>query len=241
MNATVFHRLAAALLGTLAAGAAHAQTGAPLPTRAMDQQCGVVPDSVRPPTPGQIAERGQLRDRLVAIGRRNGVTAPTGLLMVDVDSTYKGSVLFMESNYPEAAVRQTTEAVSEYLSTLPRGRRYQALIRVDGEYPAVAPGHQHCRPVMLNWEDQRTAMDRVWRGHPERGKLAAPVNREVVLLLVVSREGRVTYSGVARPSGDAYLDEAAPAIGRVLKFEPATLDGIPFDARYRLRLPFTIR
>jgi TonB family protein len=241
MITPLFRRLCAAALCTLAADAAQAQTGRPLPTRAMDQQCGVVPDSVRPPTPGQIAERGQLRERLVAIGRRNGVSAPTGLLMVDVDSTYKGTVLFMQSNYPEPAVRQTTRAVSEYLSSLPRGRRYQALIRVDGEYPAVAPGRQHCRPVLKNWEDQQEEMARVWRGHPERGKLAAAVDRQVVLLLVVSRDGTVTYSGIARPSGDPYLDEAAPSVGRVLKFEPATLDGIPFDARYRLPLNFSIR
>lgn len=234
---------AAALAGVLAAAhtaAAHAQTR-PLPTRAPGQACTTVPDSVRGPTPGQIAERGKLRGRLVEIGRSNGVTAPQGLLLVDVDSTRKGSLLFMDSNYPAAGVTQVTRAVQEYMQSLPAGRGYQALIRVDGEYPAISPGHQHCTPVLLNSQTQTTLTEEAIARHPDHGKLAEPVWRRVVVLLVSNREGGISFAQTVRSSGDEYLDRAAEEIGRKLRFAPATLDGVPFDARFRFTLGFEIQ
>lgn len=222
------------------AGAARAQTRA-LPTRAPGQTCITVPDTVRGPTPGQIAERGRLRDQLVQIGRRNGVVAPQGLLMVDVDASRKGNLLFMDSNYPAPAVEQATRAVNEYLQSLPPGRGYQALIRVDGEYPAILPGHQHCAPVLLNPQERVDMIREAADHHPDHGKLAQPVTKQVLVLLVSNREGGVSFAGIARSSGDEYLDHAAAEIGRKLRFAPATLDGVPFDARFRLTVGFEIQ
>jgi TonB family protein len=232
------HLPAACALVLFAASAAHAQNR--LPVRALDQRCSVVPDSVRGPTPGQIAERQELRAKILDIGRRNGVAEPHGLLLVDVDSTRKGALLFMDSNYPAAGVEQVTRAVGEYLTSLPSGRGYQALIRVDGEYPAILPGRQRCTPVLLNHEERVQWIADASSKHPERGKLPAPVTRTVVVLLVSNREGGVSYAAVARSSGDAYLDEAAVAIGRKLRFSPATLDGVPFDARFRFTVGFAV-
>ncbi len=234
---------AAVLAGALVlvhAGAARAQVPN-VSVRAAGQHCTTVPDSVRGPTPGQIAERGKLRDQLVAIGRRNAVTEPRGLLLVDVDSTRKGKLLFMESNYPAAGVEQVSSAVAEYLRSLPRGRGYQALIRVDGEYPAMRPGRQHCTPVHINPQDQITLVGRAVAAHPDRGKLAQPVRREALVLLVSNREGNVSFASVVRSSGDEYLDRAAEEIGRMMRFTPATLDGLPLDARFRFPVRFTIR
>lgn len=231
--------LLAAALAVLASAAAHAQ--APLASRVPGQRCETVPDSVRGPTPGQLTESRQLRAQLVEIGRRNGVNEPQGLLLVDVDSTRKGVLLFMHSNYPEAGVAQVTAAVDKYMESLPSGRGYQALIRVDGEYPAILPGRQHCRPVLLNEQERIDMIGQAVRNHPERGKLAAPVTRQAVVLLVANREGGVSLAVVARSSGDEYLDRAAEEIGRRLQFAPATLDGVPFDARFRFPVGFTIR
>ncbi|MBD0319102.1 MAG: energy transducer TonB [Gemmatimonadetes bacterium] len=222
------------------AGAARAQTPN-VSVRAAGQHCSTVPDTIKGPTPGQIAERAKLREQLVAIGRRNGVTEPQGLLLVDVDSTRKGKLLFMETNYPAAGVEQVTGAVAEYLRSLPQGRGYQALIRVDGEYPAMLPGRQHCTPVLITPQDRVTLIERAVAGHPDRGKVAQPLRREALVLLVSNREGRVAFASVIRSSGDEYLDRAAEEIGRNMKFTPATLDGIPLDARFRFPVGFTVQ
>jgi TonB family protein len=222
------------------AGAARAQTPN-ISVRAAGQHCATVADSIKGPTPGQIAERAKLRDQLVAIGRRNGVTEPQGLLLVDVDSTRKGKLLFMESNYPAAGVEQVTRAVAEYLQSLPQGRGYQALIRVDGEYPAIRAGRQRCTPVLISLQDQVTLIERAEAGHPDAGKLARPVRREALVLLVSNREGGVPFASVIRSSGDEYLDRAAEEIGRNMRFTPATLDGLPFDARFRFPISFHIK
>ncbi len=230
----------AACAAALFVTGAHAQTPRSTPSRALGQTCAVVADTVRGPTPGQIAERQELRAKILEIGRRNGVTAPQGLLLVDVDSTRKGALLFMDSNYPAAGVEQVTGAVGEYLTSLPSGRGYQALIRVDGEYPAILPGRQRCTPVLLNHDERVQMIYDASSKHPERGKLPAPVTRTVVVLLVSNRDGGVSYAGVARSSGDAYLDAAAADIGRKLRFAPATLDGVPFDARFRFTVGFAL-
>jgi TonB family protein len=234
-----FLRPAAFALLFFAAGAAHAQNR--LPVRATGQQCAVVPDSIRGPTPGQIAERQQLRARILEIGRRSGVAEPQGLLLVDVDSTRRGALLFMDSNYPEPAVAQVTARVGEYLTSLPSGRGYQALIRVDGEYPAILPGRQRCTPVLLNHAEFGQMIADASSKHPLRGKLRTPVRREAVVLLVSDRAGGVPYSAIARSSGDEYLDAAAAEIGRKLRFAPATLDGVPFDARFRFTVGFALQ
>jgi TonB family protein len=232
-----------ALLAALALAAAPigAQTGS-LPARVPGQRCSILSDSTRGPTPGQLAEIHLLRSRLLDVARRSGVTDPHGLLLVDVDSTRHGQLLFIESNYPPAAVQQATDSVQSYLQSLPGGRGYQALLRVDGDYPAVAPGKQHCLPVIYTSNDDRLEMIQdAQRRHPDAGKLAAPVQRQVLVLLVVNREGNVAFSALARSSGDAFLDEAAVQMGRSLRFAPATLDGQPFDMRIRFPVAFEIQ
>lgn len=224
------------IAGSLPAGAQRT------PTRVVGARCTTVADTIRGPTPAQIAERQELRGRLVAVGRRNGVTEPQGLLLVDVDSTRRGQLLFLESNFPEPAVQQATRAVAEYLESLPSGRGYQALIRVDGEYPAITPGRQHCTPVLLTMNDERLRMmHEAERRHPEAGKLAAPLRRQALVLLAVSRTGSVALAAIARSSGDEYLDAAAVEIGRRLRFSPATLDGEPFDTRIRFPVGFEVQ
>jgi TonB family protein len=203
--------------------------------------CAVVPDTVPGPTPGQIAERYELRDDVVAVARRHGVETPTGLLFIDLDASRRGDLFFLESNFPTAAVDEATRRVAEYLATVPGGAGYRALVRVDGPYLAPAPGRQHCRPELDNIQDFLNLVHEAARTHPEAGHLAKPVVRTAVVRLVVNREGRVVFAGLENPSGDPVLDPAAVEIAEQLRFLPATLDDEPFDVRIRFPMRFSLR
>jgi TonB family protein len=227
----------AALLVLAHSGAAHAQTPS---TPRLPQQCVVLPDTFRGPNPRQVVERRQLRARMDSIARAAGVAEPRGLLLVDVDSTRRGKVLFLETNLPDPVVQRATVAVQQYLSTLVQGRAYQALIRIDGDYVPMAPGKRHCIPAIANDSERSTMMKNVLDRHPDADRNREPITRRVQMRLVVNREGDVSYVDVEQPSGDAFLDPLAPEIARRLRFHPARLDGIPFDARFRYTMTFVI-
>lgn len=227
--------LAAALIATtFAAGALRAQAAPPPP------RCAVIPDTVPGPTAQQVRERTELRDRIQAALRAHGQPVG-GLLMVDVDSTRRGKVLFMDAPLPDSTRRAATALVAAYLETLAAGRAYQALIRIDGDYPAMAPGRRHCRPELANPDSLSGMMQAVLERHPENGRHAQAVQKRATVRMVVTREGRVAHVEVDRPTGDAFIDQNLEAIALRLRFDPATLDGEPFDVRFRFTLTFNVR
>lgn len=207
----------------------------------VEQSCRVVPDTAVVPTAGQIRERRELRARLDSIGRANGVAEPAGLLLVDVDSTRQGKVIFIETNYPQPVADAATRAVGEYLRTLQGGRAYQALVRIDGDYAALAPGKRHCAPALANQGELSTMVQRVLARHPEAGTHSTPRAKRAVVRLVVDRAGKVAYVEVDTPTGDPNLDPYLAPIAERLRFLPAKLDDAPFDARFRFTLTFNVR
>jgi TonB family protein len=226
-----------ALVLAIVPSAARAQPARELP----GQPCSVVPDTAVVPTPKQVQERRELRARLDSIGRANGIAAPAGLLLVDVNAERQGKVIFIDANYPQPVVDAATRSVAEYLSTLPAGKAYQALVRIDGDYPALAPGRRHCPPVLANRDTLSDLMQRVLQRHPDAGRLSAPVARRAVVRLVVSHEGRVSYAEVEQPTGDAAIDPYVETIARSLRFLPARLDGTAYDTRFRFTMTFTVK
>lgn len=220
------------LAAALIAPGVHAQAATP--------RCAAIPDSLPGPTPRQIAERNELRDQIQAVLRAHGQPA-AGLLLVDVDSTRRGKVLFMEASLPDSTRRAAMSLVATYLETLHGGRAYQALIRIDGEYPAMTPGRRHCRPELANADTLSGMMQAVLERHPEAGRHEQAVVKRATVRMVVTREGRVAYVEVDRPTGDAFIDQTLEAIAMRLRFRPATLDGEPFDVRFRFNLTFNVR
>lgn len=219
-----------ALLGLLAPAAVAAQA----PGR-----CAIVPDSILPPTPQQVREADEMREELRGILQRHG-QAPEGLLMVDVDSTRRGRLLFMDAVIPDTTRAAVLAHVAEYLETLPGGHGYQALIRMDATYPAVAPGKRRCRPDFDNPGEFHQTLGRLMRGHPASGRhVTHPLTYPLVLLLVVGRDGHVPYAEVLNPTGDEHVDTHAVEAAKVLRFLPASLDEVPIDVR--LRFPITVQ
>lgn len=224
------------LAAALVAPGAHAQAT----TRVATPRCTAIPDSLPGPTPQQIVERNELRDQIQGVLRAHGQPA-AGLLLVDVDSTRRGKVLFMEASLPDSTRRAAMSLVATYLETLHAGRAYQALIRIDGGYPAMTPGRRHCRPELANADTLSDMMQTVLERHPEAGTREQAVVKRATVRMVVTREGRVAYAEVDRPTGDAFIDATLEAIAMRLRFHPATLDDEPFDVRFRFNLTFNVR
>jgi TonB family protein len=202
--------------------------------------CRVVADTAVVPSPKQVAERRQLRASLDSIARRGGVAAPSAILYVDVDTTRHGTLVFIDSNLTPAATLAATHRVEQYLTSLEGGRAYQALIRLDADYVAPAPGKRACSPVLENRQELIDLLHAVAEHHPQAGRLPAPVTRNAVVRLVVNRRGTVSYVEVVQPAGDEFVDRYVASIAERLRFTPATLDDVPYDVRTRFTLTFNL-
>jgi TonB family protein len=204
------------------------------------ERCTVVADTVPGPSEAQIRERAQLREQIAASFAAHGAE-PRGLLFVNIDSTRVGVVRFLDAPLPDSTIQAATEVVREYLRSLERGRAYQALVRVDGEYPAVLPGRTRCAPMLESVQVLMDGVESVALRHPMAGKVTRNVVKTADLLLVVNRDGGVSWVEVVQPTGDEYLDGYVTEIASRLRFLPASLDGTTMDARTRFRMTFTIR
>jgi TonB family protein len=204
------------------------------------ERCTVVADTIVGPSEGQIRERQQLREQIASVFASHGAE-PRGLLFVNIDSTRVGVVRFLDVDLADSTIQAGTAVVREYLRSLEHGRAYQALIRVDGEYPAVLPGRTRCTPVLESVQTMLDGVSAVSMRHPMAGKVREPVIRRAELLLVVNREGGVSWIEVVQPTGDEFLDQYVTEIAAALRFLPASLDGTAIDARTRFRLTFTIQ
>jgi TonB family protein len=203
-------------------------------------RCSVIPDTVLGPTDWQIRERQELREKIAAAFTAHGAPAQ-GLLFVDVDTLRAGTVRFLDVDLADSTIAAATEVVAEYLRALERGRAYQALIRVDGEYPAVLPGRTRCNPMLENPDVMMEALNAVSERHPLWGKVNRTLVKHADVLLVVNREGRVSWVQVLQPTGDEHLDSYITGVATRLRFKAVTLDGTPIDSRLRFRLSFQIR
>ena len=222
-----------ALLAVLAPASARAQT----PETGAERVCPTVPDTSRLiPTAQQSRERAEMRQALVTVGRRHGVAEPQGLVFITVDSTRKGRALFLETNLSEAAAREAANELETYLGALEGGRSFQGLVRIGGREAVMAAGKRHCPPVLLNAGEVLEELGRVSELRPPGPRPDSAQLRRPVLRLVVNRDGGVSHVQVERAHNDPYLDRFIPEVAKMLKFTPATLDGVPFDVRIRYTL-----
>lgn len=229
--------LALLALLVLAPAAAPAQTLAPGADTA--RVCPAVPDTSRfIPTRQQLREREEMRSEIRAVARRHGISDPRGLIYTRVDSTRKGRALFLETNLSEPVAREAVQRIEAYLDALEGGRSFQGLVRIGGTEAVMAAGKRHCPPVLLNAAEVGEVMGEISSRRPPAMQPDPTVQlQRARLWLVVNREGGVSHVEVDRLSGDAYMDALLPQVGAVLKFSPATLDGVPFDVRIRYTLP----
>ena len=208
-------------------------------TLADPSRCAAVPDTVKPPTPAQVRERARLRDRVAAAFRADGHPA-AGLLYVDIDSTRRGKLVFLQLDLPAETRQRAMREVADHLQTLESGRTYHAVIRIDGDYPVIAPGKQQCTPELDNSGDMVEMRRRLMLQHPLARTLEEPRTIRATLILVIDRGGKVAWAGLEAPTGDEFVDEYADDLAYELRFLPASLDGVPFDSRLRFTLSFPL-
>ncbi len=224
--------LAAASISLPAAAAGQTQPGG--------QGCVIVSDTTPVPSPAQVADRQRLHLALDSIARAHGTVEPAGILYVDVDSMRQGKLFFIESNLSPEAAQAATARVGQYLTTLESGRPYQALIRIDADYIAPAAGKRSCAPKLQTLQLMVDLIDRLMEHHPNGDRLTPADSKRAVVRMVVSRDGTVPYAELVQPTGDAYIDQNVQAIAERMRFTPATLDGVPYDVRFRFTIPFSV-
>lgn len=228
-------RTAALLASLLSASPALAQTA----PAGVPQRCGTVSDTAHVLTPQQVRDRRRLGMQLDTLIRRGGQTEPV-LVMVDQDSARR-DIHVLDAVVDSATVRAVQTRVERYLSTVPRNRPFQTLLRPGMETPVLAAHKAHCIPELDNVSDINDLQTRMMLSHPLRA--ASEPGRKVTALvrMVVNRDGGVSWLSVLRPSGDAYVDANVEEIAARMQFLPATLDGAAFDSFVTYPLTFTFR
>lgn len=204
------------------------------------EDCAVVPDTIVSPSQAQLRDRADLRNRVAQAFREAGHPA-TGLLYVDLDSTRRGTVMFIETEPPVETRNAAIQQIAGYLETVPAGKPYHALLRIDGEYPVIAPGARHCPPALANKGDMDRFGGLMMEQHPMAGRVSRPQPVRATLMLVIDRAGNVAWAGLERPSGDEFLDARAADFAQILRFVPASVNGVPIDVRTRFNLTLHIR
>lgn len=229
-------RTAALLASLLSASTALAQTA---PAAADSQRCATVSDTARVLTPQQVRDRRRLGMQLDTLIRRSGQTEPV-LVMVDQDSARR-DIHVLDAVVDSATVRAVQARVERYLSTVPRNRPFQTLLRPGMETPVLAARKAHCTPELDNASDINDLKTRMMLSHPLRASVEPGRRVTALVRMVVNRDGGVSWLSVLRPSGDAYVDANVEEIAARMQFLPATLDGAAFDSFVTYPLIFTFR
>jgi TonB family protein len=218
----------------LAAAPAHAQQGGP--------RCRTTANPAGTATPWATNEgRGMRRAVLDSVeadieaaARQSGIQQPAGMVVIVMpdDAAGRAEIHLHESNVRESFVRDALARRAPLLASLrPDGNTLYFWLE-PVPFPAADSVVVECRPQMANpewfYRELRQAIQ-------EEGSGMTGV---VHLKMLVARDGRVAYASVRR-SGRPALDRALVRVTRGLRFEPATVQGIPVDLWVEAPVPLT--
>lgn len=85
-----------------------------------------------------------------------------------------------------------------------------------------------CGGDPINDDHLSDLVGKVVRRHPEFGRVS--LDASATVRVFVDWRGNVMHSVVADSTGDAWFDETLRPLAREMKFEPASLAGIPIGA-----------
>jgi TonB family protein len=171
-----------------------------------------------------------LRADVAAAARQAGIGQPAGLVVVVIPDRGGPEVHRHESNVEEETIRQALARRATLTGSLPRGDN-TLYFRLDPLLDAASAGSmtvEECQPQVLNVDRfTREVLAIGRREQPGPGVLMSPTN--VLLRMLVSREGEVAYVTLERRSGRPAVNRMIMDAARTLRFEPATLNGTPRD------------
>lgn len=218
--------------GRAASAAACAVLLAAAPASAQAGRCSPSDDLLRGESPAE-ADRRRLIDvvtntlyqAFVSAAREEGIEAPAGLALVELTSRRRvSSVRVVRGNVPEALLRAVAEANGPLLSQLPRGVSLFHVRLDPREFPEGAA--IECHPALLNPQEFEIVVRRL---SPETLQALSESRRPAVLRMLVTRDGDVAHAYFSRISSAARMDMDFVSMAYRLRFDPATVAGVPID------------
>ena len=219
----------------LSAAPAHAQQGGPrCRTTANPAGTGVIPGAANEGREMRRAVLDSLETDIEAAAREAGIQQPAGMVVIVMpdDAAGRAEIHLHESNVRESLVRDAVARRAALLASLPADESTVYFRLEPVPFPAADSVVVECRPQMSNpewfYRELREAIQ-------EEGSGMTGVAH---LKMLVTRDGRVAYAEVRR-SGRPALDRALVRVTRGVRFEPATVQGIPVDLWVEAPVPLT--
>jgi len=242
MKACVLLAAAAAVLSAAPAAAQNCRTVRYDPEAPARTSRRHAEDSTR------LALRDEVRDTLAARFRaaalEAGVAEPAGLVVVEIRDRRRGTaeVTPHASNVSYAVLRGVVDAHAELIARWPE-RDGVFNLRLDRPYrPApteVAREAVECQPSIVDLNRLRRDLDVLSR---RQGPLAPGQDPRVELRvrMLVSRNGDVAYARLAGRGVRPALNEAVLELARQIRFNPASVNGVPVDVWVELPFQFVL-
>jgi TonB family protein len=160
-----------------------------------------------------------------AAARQAGIPEPRGIVVLAIQdrTTGRAQVHLHNANVRESFVHDALARRTSLLASLPRDENTLYFRLEPMPLPDVDSVAVECFPRLRNPDRFGRAMYRIARD--EGGGRPIVAN----LRLLVTHEGEVAYVEVLRRSGRPAVDRALVEAAQRLRFEPATVEGVPVD------------
>lgn len=174
---------------------------------------------------------------------------PTGVIAATVDTATGETQIVVEARGMSATERDTlVRRFVRHLEAQPLDRDETLVLDlrrgVETDIPRRDDEVERCPPTLTNEDEVASELEeaarRVLDFMDEAGDEARDARRQVLLDVILSRSGTVEKVVVARPSGNPYLNVQAREVGRRMRFEPATLNGVPVAEWIRVPVNFDL-
>lgn len=227
----------------LMAGAAAVLLLAALPVGAAGQRCHV--DS----TPGhddwhaKARVEQALRDTLEAVAAERGIEL-SGTVSVESDTAPPRTEIEYRDGFraPASFLPVVRGHLSAHLLDLPLAERELDLHFDRPKFPLWPDSTVHCEPEATNDETIRRRLGMIVENHPDLRAGTLPARRyRAAVWLFISPTGEVERVKVRERTGDFWFDDQLDDVARAMRFEPASLNGVPIGVWVTRNVTFDVR
>jgi hypothetical protein len=185
--------------------------------------------------------REAIRLTLLTAARAAGIDQPRGLVLVMMNRDGTDAVFRMiEGNLPDGALQVAAPHLAGLAAAWPGEERVRLIVRLDPlPLPDCLPGHDRrlVEPRLVRPDVGRQVACQMVRRHGVRRVGIT----ELMLWVVLSREGRVAYSELHASDGSLVPEHELRDEIAALQLRPATVDGVPQDILFATSLMVRVR